>query len=108
MDIKIRNLSASTVKKIDELAKERGVSRNEYLKEQLEVISVIDLIVEKQKLVDESTSNVTDMLIESSNRLDRMEDNYVKMIHLLSLTTEIDLDVMDEIIEDTKKNFNWE
>ena len=106
MDVLIRNVDPKIIKEIDSLARRKRISRNEFLKEQLEVISVIDLIVEKQKLVDKATRNVNGMLMENSNQLDKMEKNYEKMVHLISLATEIDLDVMNEIVEETKKKFN--
>lgn len=46
MDIKIRGLSKETVVKIDELAKQKGLSRNEYLKGQLETFSNLNKILE--------------------------------------------------------------
>lgn len=39
MDIKVRNVDVVAVKKIDEMAKEEGVSRNELLREQIEEIA---------------------------------------------------------------------
>lgn len=39
MDIKVRNVDVVAVKKIDEMAKEEGVSRNEFLREQIEEIA---------------------------------------------------------------------
>ncbi|MEG1482902.1 MAG: hypothetical protein RSA57_03795 [Cetobacterium sp.] len=42
MEIKVRGLSVDAVSKIDRLAKEKGVSRNEYLKDHLETLSTLD------------------------------------------------------------------
>lgn len=43
MEIKIRGLNPHAVKKIDELAKEKSLSRNEYLKNVLEELSFLEM-----------------------------------------------------------------
>lgn len=43
MEIKIRGLNPHAVKKIDELAKEKSISRNEYLKNVLEELSFLEM-----------------------------------------------------------------
>lgn len=43
MEIKIRGLNPHAVKKIDELAKEKSLSRNEYLKNILEELSFLEM-----------------------------------------------------------------
>ncbi|PHE83670.1 hypothetical protein [Bacillus pseudomycoides] len=39
MDIKIRNLSPVAIKKIDEIAKKKNISRQEFLKGQIETLA---------------------------------------------------------------------
>lgn len=41
MEIKIRNVEPYAVQKIDELARKQNVSRNSYLKKQLEAIALM-------------------------------------------------------------------
>lgn len=43
MDIKIRNVDPMAIKKIDEWAIEKGLSRQQYLKEHLETFAVNDI-----------------------------------------------------------------
>ena len=43
MEIKIRGINPHAVKKIDELAKEKNLSRNEYLKNTLEELSFLQM-----------------------------------------------------------------
>lgn len=43
MEIKIRGLNPHAVKKIDELATEKSISRNEYLKNVLEELSFLEM-----------------------------------------------------------------
>lgn len=48
MEIKVRNVSPIVVKKLDELARKNGLSREEFLRNQLEIISVLDLLQEQK------------------------------------------------------------
>ncbi|MCX0402148.1 hypothetical protein, partial [Clostridium perfringens] len=41
-EIKIRGLSKDVIAKLDFIAKEKGISRNEFLKENLEKLSVLN------------------------------------------------------------------
>lgn len=43
MEIKVRGLNPHAVKKIDELAKDKSLSRNEYLKNVLEELSFLEM-----------------------------------------------------------------
>lgn len=73
MEIKIRGLDVTIVKKIDELAKRKGISRNEYLKRTLESFSVlttqntiIDRLekqIEANNILMEQTTKTLDQLI---------------------------------------------
>lgn len=49
MDIIIRNLEPAAVHKIDELARRKGISRNEYLKNSLESLAFLSI---KDGIVD--------------------------------------------------------
>ena len=41
MNISLRNIDPVAIKKIDELAKKKGISRNEYLKMYIQQIAII-------------------------------------------------------------------
>jgi hypothetical protein len=73
MEVKIRNVEPAAVKKIDELARKKGLSRNEYLKNVLEDFSILEMKdnhvdrMEKQLVANsmlmEKTSNTLDELV---------------------------------------------
>lgn len=73
MEVKIRNVEPTAVKKIDELARKKGLSRNEYLKNVIEDFSILEMKdnhvdrMEKQlvanTLLMEKTSNTLDELV---------------------------------------------
>lgn len=67
MEIKIRNLEPATIKKIDELAKQKGISRQEYLKSHLESFAVSGL---HSDIIDryEKQLQVNNMLLEKNTQ----------------------------------------
>lgn len=80
MEIKIRNLDPSTVKKIDMLAKRKGLSRQEYLKNHLESFAVNDL---HSDIIDryEKQLEVNTMLLEkNAEKMDEMISLFVEMM----------------------------
>lgn len=49
MDIFLRNIDPVAMQKVDELAKENGMSRQQFLKEQFEVLAFFDEQVAREK-----------------------------------------------------------
>lgn len=99
MDVLIRNVSPVAVKRIDQIAKEKGVSREEFLREQLEVISVVDLLQEQKEKINfefDKLNEQLDMLVET---LLRNEKNYIRMLELFSIMTGIDLFELEEFYD---------
>lgn len=99
MDVLIRNVSPVAVKRIDQIAKEKGVSREEFLREQLEVISVVDLLEEQKEKINfefDKLNEQLDMLVET---LLRNEKNYIRMLELFSIMTGIDLFELEEFYD---------
>lgn len=72
MEVKIRNVEPAAVKKINELARKKGISRNEYLKNVLEDFSILEM---KDNHVDRMEKQLVanSMLMEkTSNSLDEL------------------------------------
>lgn len=78
MEIKIRGINPHAVKKIDELAKEKNLSRNEYLKNVLEELSFIEM---------------------NDNVNDRME----KQIQINNIVLKKNTDSIDELVSVLKE-----
>lgn len=78
MDVKIRDVDPYAVKKIDEWAKEKGLSRQMYLKDLLESLTTIDI---------------------HSNVIDR----YEKQLEVNTLFLEKTSDTMSELLEVMKE-----
>lgn len=78
LEIKIRGINPHAVKKIDELAKEKKLSRNEYLKNVLEELSFLEM---------------------NDNVNDRME----KQIQINNIVLKKNTDSMDELVSVLKE-----
>lgn len=83
MDIKVRNVDPVAIKKIDELAKVKGISRNEYLKKYISQIAAM----KEMKEVENKYSNLVnavvdrleqanDVIRENSMLLENIRDKY--------------------------------
>ena len=83
MDIKVRKVDPVAIKKIDELAKAIGISRNEYLKKYISQIAAM----KEMKEVENKYSNLVnavvdrleqanDVIRENSMLLENIRDKY--------------------------------
>lgn len=83
MDIKVRNVDPVAIKKIDELAKAKGISRNEYLNKYISQIAAM----KEMKEVENKYSNLVnavvdrleqanDVIRENSMLLENIRDKY--------------------------------
>ena len=83
MDIKVRNVDPVAIKKIDELVKAKGISRNEYLKKYISQIAAM----KEMKEVENKYSNLVnavvdrleqanDVIRENSMLLENIRDKY--------------------------------
>ena len=67
MNISIRDVDPVAIKKIDELAKKKGISRNEYLQIYIQQIAIVKDINE----IEEKYTNLIDVL---TDRLEQAND----------------------------------
>lgn len=72
MELKIRNVDPSAVKKIDELAKSSGVSRQVYLKETLESFAMTEVLIDKEKYYEKQLQANTIFLQKASKEFEEL------------------------------------
>ena len=80
MNISLRNIDPVAIKKIDELAKKKGISRNEYLKMYIQQIAIIKDINEMDNKYSNLVDAITDRL-EKAN--DVIHENNVMMERMI-------------------------
>ena len=77
MNISIRDVDPVAIKKIDELAKKKGISRNEYLKNQ--IIQINEMENRYSNLVDavvDRLEQANDIIRENSILLEKIGNRY--------------------------------
>ena len=67
MDVCIRKVDPVAIKKIDELAKRKGISRNEYLKKHIEQMAIINDISETEDKYANLVETVVDRLEQAND-----------------------------------------
>lgn len=67
MDVCIRKVDPVAIKKIDELAKRKGISRNEYLKKHIEQMAIIKDICETEDKYANLVETVVDRLEQAND-----------------------------------------
>lgn len=84
MEIKVRNVDVAAVKKIDELAKQKGMSRNQFLKLYVENLALVSVHQEERLRLEEFTHASLIALEKMNDQLNRIEQNTNKVKKILN------------------------
>jgi len=74
MDIFLRNIDPVALQKVDELAKENGMSRQQFLKEQFEVLAFFDEQVAREKRLEAIIDQNIEMMKQCAISIEKMND----------------------------------
>lgn len=85
MNISLRNIDTVAIKKIDELAKKKGISRNEYLKMYIQQIAIIKDINEMDNKYSNLVDAITDRLEQANDVIHENNVMMERMIDKLSV-----------------------
>lgn len=100
MDLLLRNIDAVAVKKIDELAKAKKMSRNEYLKIQIEKLAALDVFNEERNRFEEITHMVIKTLSQIMMMITELQDEIKKLQAMQMMVLDIDEKEMNTFIEE--------
>lgn len=84
MEIKVRNVDLAAVKKIDELAKKKGMSRNEFLKLYVEKLTLVSVHQEERLRLEELIHASLIALEKMNEQLNSIEQNTNKVKKILN------------------------
>lgn len=73
MDILLRNIDPGAVKRIDELAKKKKLSRNQYLKNYIETLSVLEELKKQEERYVELTKLLAALIEKNTSVLTKVE-----------------------------------
>ncbi|MEH7067283.1 hypothetical protein [Priestia megaterium] len=74
MEIKVRNVDPIAVKKIDEMAKRKNISRQEFLKSQLEMLAFFHEQTNRELQLENMLEKVLQMMGQCSTTMENMND----------------------------------
>lgn len=74
MEIKVRNVDPIAVKKIDEMAKRKNISRQEFLKGQLETLAFFHEQTNRELQLENMLEKVFQMMGQCSTTMENMND----------------------------------
>ncbi|MEH7567903.1 hypothetical protein [Priestia megaterium] len=74
MEIKVRNVDPIAVKKIDEMAKRKNISRQEFLKGQLERLAFFHEQTNRELQLENMLEKVLQMMGQCSTTMENMND----------------------------------
>lgn len=99
MDILIRDLDVMVVQRIDEMAKKKRVSRNEFLKEQLAKTSFLDVLINERKRFEEVV-HINQKVLEQYLENQRIMVEKVKRLEaMVLLLMDTDDEEMNELLK---------
>ncbi|MBT2254291.1 hypothetical protein [Priestia megaterium] len=79
MEIKVRNVCPVAVSKLDRLAKEKGLSRQAFLKEQLETLSIIEEVEKREQAIDDLYGRTIEAMEKCSDSMTNMDRTFHKL-----------------------------
>ena len=77
MEIKIRNLDVKTIQRIDEVAKEKGLSRQQFLKNYVDTLSVLDIIKDNETKYVDLVNQLSFLIKENTNVLSQIRTDFI-------------------------------
>ena len=77
MEIKIRNLDVKTIQRLDEVAKGKGLSRQQFLKNYIETLSVIDIIKDNETKYVDLVNQLSFLIKENTNVLSQIRTDFI-------------------------------
>ncbi|MED4132567.1 hypothetical protein P4668_09250 [Priestia megaterium] len=79
MEIKVRNVCPVAVSKVDRLAKEKGLSRQAFLKEQIETLSIMEEVKKREQAIDDLYDRTIDTMQRCSDAMTNMDRTFNKL-----------------------------
>ena len=77
MNIIIRNLDAKSVQKLDEISKGKGLSRQQFLKNYIETLSVLGVLKESESKYIDLVNQLSFLIKENTNVLSQIRTDFI-------------------------------
>ncbi|WP_374187712.1 hypothetical protein ACEPPU_29950 (plasmid) [Priestia aryabhattai] len=80
MEIRVRNMCPVAVSKLDRLAKEKGLSRQAFLKEQIETLSIMKEVEKQEQAIDDLYDRTIEVMEKCSDAMTNMDRTFNKLL----------------------------
>ena len=77
MNIIIRDLDAKSVQKLDEISKGKGLSRQQFLKNYIETLSVLGVLKESESKYIDLVNQLSFLIKENTNVLSQIRTDFI-------------------------------
>lgn len=80
MEIKVRNVCPIAVSKVDRLAKEKGLSRQAFLKEQIETLSIMKEAEKQEQAIHDLYDRTIETMQRCSGAMANMDRTFNRLL----------------------------
>lgn len=98
MDIKVRKVDPMAIKKIDEMAKEKNISREAYLRLFIEKLAQYDAFLEERNRFEETMKNVMSVLSVMVASFQKNEQEIKNLKSMFAMVLDDDEDEMNSYV----------
>lgn len=97
MDILIRNVDEDVVDIINDLSKDRGMNRQEFLRSYLNKVAISDVLIDEKEKINDNLTEIKKLLNLVNNRASYLEKNTEKLLEFLAEYIGVDVKKIDSL-----------
>lgn len=97
MDILIRNVDEDVVDIINDLSKDRGMNRQEFLRSYLNKVAISDVLIDEKEKINDNLTEIKKLLNLVNNRASYLEKNTEKLLEFLAEYIGVDVKKIDPL-----------
>ena len=97
MDILIRNVDKDVVDIINDLSKDRGMNRQEFLRSYLNKVAISDVLIDEGERINDNLTEIKKLLNLVNNRVTYLEKNTEKLLEFLAEYIGVDVKKIESL-----------
>lgn len=97
MDILIRNVDEDVIDIINNLSKDRGMNRQEFLRSYLNKVAISDVLIDEKEKINDNLTEIKKLLNLVNNRASYLEKNTEKLLEFLAEYIGVDVKKIDSL-----------
>lgn len=97
MDILIRNVDEDVIDIINNLSKDRGMNRQEFLRSYLNKVAISDVLIDEKEKINDNLTEIKKLVNLVNNRASYLEKNTEKLLEFLAEYIGVDVKKIDSL-----------